>query len=38
MINNELMNKESDVVPEQASIIILDIKSAVFRDDNGKNT
>ena len=29
ILNNELLNKDPDVVPEQAHIIILDIKSAI---------
>ena len=38
MINNELMNKDPYVVPEQTSIIIFDRKSAVCIEKNGKDT
>ena len=38
MINNEFLNKYPDVVPEQALLIILDSKQAVFMDKNGKDT
>ena len=37
MLNNELLNKDTDVVPEQATLIILDSKSAMCMDNNGKN-
>ena len=36
--NNELLNKDTDVVPEQAHIIILDIKYAIWMANNGKDT
>ena len=32
------MNKDPDVIPEQASLIILDRKSAVCMSNNGKHT
>ena len=32
------MNKDPDIVPEEAPLIILDIKSAVCMDKNGKDT
>ena len=35
---NELLNKDPDIVPEEAPLIILDIQSAVFLDNNGKDT
>ena len=35
MINNEFMNKIPYVVPEQALIIILDVKLAIGMDNNG---
>ena len=38
MLIHELLNKDPDIVPEEASINILDINSAVFMDNNGKNT
>ena len=37
MINNYLKNKDLDVVPEQAPLIMLDIKSAVCMAKNGKD-
>ena len=38
MINIEFLNKDSDVVPEQLPLIILDSKSAVFMTKIGKGT
>ena len=38
MINNGLMNKYADMVPEHSPIIILDSKSAVCMYKNGKYT
>ena len=38
MINNELLNKDPNVFPEQAHLIILDSKSAIYTDKNGKDT
>ena len=38
MLNNELLKKCSDVVPEEAHHIILDRKSAIFMANNGKDT
>ena len=38
MLNNELLNKDPDAVPEQVSIIIFYSKSAIFMDKNGKDT
>ena len=38
MLNNELLNKDSDVVPEQPPFIILYIKLAIFMDKNGDYT
>ena len=37
ILNNELMNKYLDVVPEQSPLIILDIKSALYMAQNGKD-
>ena len=37
MLNNELMNKDPDVIPEQTPLIILDRKSAVSKVKNGKD-
>ena len=36
MINNELMKKDPDVVPEHTPLVILDGKSDVFMAKNGK--
>ena len=38
MLNNELLNKYPDVVPEQALIIVLDRKSSICMDNTGKDT
>ena len=38
MLNNELLNKYPDVVPEQEPLIILDIKSYIWMAKNGKDT
>ena len=38
MINNELLNKDIYVVPEQSPIIILDRKSSMCMAKNGKDT
>ena len=38
MLINELLNKDPDIVPEEAPLIILDIKSAVCVANNGKDT
>ena len=35
---HELLNKDPDIVPEEDSLIILDIKSDVCMDKNGKDT
>ena len=37
IINNDLVNKDPDVVPYQAPLIILDSNSAVCVDNNGKD-
>ena len=37
IINNELLNKDLDLVPEQAHIIILDIKSSTCMDNSDKD-
>ena len=33
-----MLNKYTDVVPEQEPLIVLDSKSAIWMDDNGKDT
>ena len=38
ILNHELLYKDPDMVPKQAPLIILDIKSAVCMDNNGKGT
>ena len=38
MQNSEFLNKDSDVVPEQAPLIKLNRKSDIFMDNNGKDT
>ena len=38
MLINELLNKYLDIVPDEAPIIILDRKSDVCMDKNGKDT
>ena len=38
MLNNEFMNKDPDVVPEQAPIVILDSNLAVCMVNNCKDT
>ena len=38
MLNNELLNKDTDVAPEKALLIILDIKPDICMDNNGKDT
>ena len=38
ILNNELLKKDTDVVPEQAPLIILDSKSAIYMDKNSKDT
>ena len=38
ILNNEFLNKDPYAVPEQAPIIILDIKSSFYMPNNGKNT
>ena len=35
---NELLNKDTDRVPEEASLIVLDSKSAICMAKNGKDT
>ena len=35
---NELLNKDPDIVPEEASLIIFDSKSSVCMAKNGKDT
>ena len=38
IINNELINKDPSVYPEQALLVLLDIKSSVCMTNNGKDT
>ena len=38
MLINELLNKDTDIVPEEAHLIVLDSKSAVCLANNGKDT
>ena len=38
MINNEFLNRYTYVVPEQAPLVILDIKSDVYIANNGMDT
>ena len=38
MLIHEFLNKDPDIVPEEDPIIILDSKSAVCMDKNGKDT
>ena len=35
---HELLNKDTDIVTEEAPLIVLDIKSAMYISKNGKNT
>ena len=37
-INNYYLNKDPDVVPDKAPLIILDSKSSICMDKNGKET
>ena len=38
MLIHELLNKDLDIVPQEAPLIVLDIKSAMCMDNNGKDT
>ena len=38
MLINEFLNKDPDIVPEEATLIVLDSKSAMGMDNNGKDT
>ena len=38
MLIREFLNKDTDIVPEEAPLIVLDIKSAMCMDKNGKDT
>ena len=38
MLINESLNKDPDIVPEEAPLTILDSKYAIFMDNNGKDT
>ena len=37
MLIHELFNKDPDIVPEEAPLIILDSKSAIYMPNNGKD-
>ena len=38
MLIHEILNKDSDIVPEEAPLVVLDIKSYMSMDKNGKGT
>ena len=38
MVINELLNKDPDMVPEEAPLIVLDSKFSICMAKNGKNT
>ena len=38
MLIRDLLNKDPDIVPEEAPLIVLDRKSAMYMDKNGKYT
>ena len=38
MLINEFLNKDPDIVPEEAPLIILDSKYSMCMDKNGKDT
>ena len=38
MLIHEILNKDPDIVPEEAPMILLDIKSAICMSNNGKDT
>ena len=38
MLINELLNKDPDIVPENARLIVLDGKSSICMANNGKDT
>ena len=38
MLVNELLNEDPDMVPKEAPLIVLDSKSAMCMDKNGKDT
>ena len=38
MLFNEFLNKDQDIFPEEAPLIVLDVKSASCMDNNEKNT
>ena len=38
MLSNALLNKDTDIVPEEAPLIVLDSKSAMFMANNDKDT
>ena len=38
MLIHELLNRDLDIVPEEAHLIVLDSKSTMCMDNNGKDT
>ena len=38
MLIHELLNKDPEIIPEEASLIVLDSKYSMFMDKNGKYT
>ena len=38
MLIHELLNKDTDIVPEEAPLIVLNIKSDMFMDNIGNDT
>ena len=38
MLINELLNKDPDIVSEESPLVVLDIRSTMFMDINGKDT
>ena len=38
MLIHEFLNKDTDIVPEEASFIVLDIKYTMWMANNGKDT
>ena len=38
MLIHELLNKDTDIITEEAALIVLEIKSVMCMDKNGKDT
>ena len=38
MLTHELLNKDLDIVPEEVPLVVLDGKSDICMDNNGKDT